>query len=276
MVFQRRVFEALHGRVDPGLLGLLGSAALTTRQREPCVMRYDDGFWIHRYRGGTVVKDRPSGVTARAQDEAAREVFLFDYVPRPGDIVFDVGAGMGEEVRLLSRLVGGTGRVVGGTGRVVGIEAHPVTFRGLRKAIQLNRLANVTALQCAVTGRDETVGIEDRAAYQSNGLTPEGGIPVPGRALAGIMAGLDVDRIDLLKMNIEGGELDALRGAVGMLESVEHLVVSCHDFKADRLGSDRLRTFEPVSRLLAEAGYRVRTRRDHPVACVRDYVYASR
>ncbi len=180
------------------------------------------------------------------QDQTTRDLFLFGYRPQPGDTVVDVGAGVGSEVRLFSRLVGSGGHVLS-------IEAHPRIFQCLRRTVAENRLANVSLVQAAVVAEPGPVRLEDDlTAHVSNGLTDD---PDSG---------------------VEGAELPALAGALDVLPRIDHLVVSCHDFKADRLGTDWQRTLAPVTALLHGAGYEVRTRPHDPRPWVRCYVYASR
>jgi len=245
---------------------------LSARSRSRCSVRYDGGQWIHRYAEGVVVNTRLGGLTAERQDHAARDVFLYDYQPGPGDTVVDVGAGVGGEVRLFSRLVGERGRVVS-------IEAHPTTFGCLRRTIELNRLTNVVPVECAVVGTAGPVYLaDDPIAHIGNGLTSDStnGIAVVGRRLDEIMDSLGVDHVDLLKMNIEGAELGVLEGSFDALKMVEHLAVSCHDFLADGSGPDWRCTFDSVRALLRDAGFTVRTRPHDSRPWVRYYVYASR
>ncbi|MFG1675952.1 FkbM family methyltransferase [Micromonospora sp. NPDC049282] len=207
-----------------------------------------------------------------AEDRAAEDVFLHGYRPRPGDTVLDVGAGVGSEVRLLSRLVGPQGRVVA-------VEGHPRTFRCLRRAVALNGLSNVTLVSCAVVDEPGTVRLDEHdQTHLRNALTSDGtdGVEVPGRTLAEIISTLGLDRVDLLKMNIEGAELPALRGSSDALRHVRNLAVSCHDFLAEEPGREWQRTFKGVTELLREAGYSIRTRPDDPRPWVPYYVYASR
>jgi FkbM family methyltransferase len=245
---------------------------VSARRRELCVAQPTEGGWVHRYRDGITVHPRLGGPSARLQDEATRDHFLYGYQPRTGETVFDVGAGVGGEVRLFSRLVGPAGRVVS-------IEAHPGTFRLLTRTVALNGLTNVTALQLAVTGDPGTAYIEDRAVnHVANGLTTDSvrGVAVTGETLPAIMRCVAVDQIDLLKMNIEGTELAALRAAAGCLHAVRHIAVSCHDFKADRHGGDWQRTYAPVTQLLRAAGFSIRTRPADGRPWIRYYVYGSR
>ncbi|WP_329108984.1 FkbM family methyltransferase [Micromonospora sp. NBC_01699] len=274
---RKRLFDTLDERVDRRVVAGLGSLFLSARSQSRCRVRYTEGHWVHRYPTGVVVNTTLGGLTARAQDQATRDLFLFDYQPQPGDTIFDVGAGVGSEVRLLSRLVGLAGRVVS-------IEAHPRTFACLRRTVELNGLSNVTALECAVVGDPGPVYLgDDRVDHIRNGLTgaATGGVEVVGRTLGEIVRKLGVDRIDLLKMNIEGAELPVLEKSLDELAMVENLVVSCHDFLSEPPyadGTDRAwqRTFGPVTALLQDAGYTIRTRPQDPRPWVRHYVYASR
>jgi FkbM family methyltransferase len=249
----------------------MGSMLFSAKRRGPCLIRYSDGTWIHRYRTGVVVDSNIGGQTTRVQDRDTWDVFLYGYRPKPGDTVLDLGAGIGGEVRVLSRLAGPSGRVVS-------VEAHPRTFRCLRRTIELNRLYNVTPLQCAVTGTPGTVLISDQDNHSANGLTTDRAqsLEVPGKTLPEIVKEFGLHRIDLLKMNIEGAELSVLESAREVLPRVRNLVVSCHDFLADNGGGESARTFAGVRALLGAAGYTIQTRPADARPWIRYYVYASR
>ncbi|MDG4764774.1 FkbM family methyltransferase [Solwaraspora sp. WMMD406] len=269
---RRRILDAVDDRVDPRIIAGLGGIVLSLRARSRCVVRYEDDTWIHRYRGGTVVNTELGGLSAEREDEVVRDTFLYGYQPRPGDTVVDIGAGVGTEVRLFSRMVGDLGRVLS-------IEAHPRTFRCLRRTVELNRLSNVTLLECAVVDEAATVRIdEDALGHIRNGISQDGtgGIEVAGRRLDEILRGCGVDRVDLLKMNIEGAELSVLEGSRDVLDVVDNLVVSCHDFKAEGPADAWMRTFVPVQALLHDAGYTITTRPADPRPWIPYYVYASR
>ena len=63
--------------------------------------------------------------------EVARLRFLWGYKPRNGDVVMDIGAGVGEEVLMFSR-------EVGELGKVICVQGHPRTYSCLEKLIKYN------------------------------------------------------------------------------------------------------------------------------------------
>jgi FkbM family methyltransferase len=271
------MMDRLVDRVPAALRGPVGSLLVSARRRELCVARPTADGWAHTYREGVTVHPRLGGPSARLQDEQARDTFLYHYEPRAGDVIFDVGAGVGGEVRLLSRLVGSTGRVVS-------IEAHPRTYGYLTHTIRLNGLTNVTPVQAALAGVTGTVYLsDDDENHVSNGLVDRdsfangaGGVAVPGATLPDLVERTGVTRIDLLKMNIEGAELSALRAAQDCLDLVRHVAISCHDFKADEGGAQWQRTYDPVRELLQDNGFTLEERRTDPRGWIRWYVYGHR
>ncbi|TNC21870.1 FkbM family methyltransferase [Amycolatopsis alkalitolerans] len=270
MKLTRSALTGLRARLHPRLLAPLGSIALTVKRRERCTVRFRDGNWIHRYPTGAIVRPVLGGASARMVDDTTSETFLRHYRPRPGDTVVDLGAGVGTEARLLSRLAGPTGMVVC-------VEPHPRTFSCLQRTIALNGLDNVIAVRCAIAGTSGTVFVEDTSDYNANGITGEpGGVRVRAETLDDLVRRFGLDRIDLLKMNIEGAELAVLDAARDVLPRVRNLVVSCHDFKADRGGPHWQRTFGGVRALLTDAGYTLHARPPDARPWIPYYVYASR
>jgi FkbM family methyltransferase len=267
---RRRATNMVARMFGPHAVAGLGSLYLTAREGTPCGIRFDDGLWIHTYPEGVVVDTKVRARSANDLDTAARDVLLAHHVPGPGETVVDVGAGTGSEARLFSSLVGPSGRVVA-------VEAHPTTFRCLRRTVELNELFNVDIVEAAVVGVPGPVLLHDDAA--AHRITASDGfadiaLAVAGRRLGEILDSLGVGRVNLLKMNIEGSELSALAGAADWLSQVDNLVVSCHDFRAN--GDDRMRTFAPVAALLREAGFQLRTRPHDSRPSIPYYLYASR
>lgn len=244
------------------LLVLPGSVWVSWTYREPCLVYWRRGAWIHRYRGAGI----PHAALGRAAPPGvltaeARDLFLHSYTPQRGDVVVDVGAGIGAETLVFSKLVGPTGRVVS-------IEAHPRTYERLVLLCRANSMDNVIPLQVATGNADGEVAISDTSNHMRNAVGADG-IVVPGRRLDGLAAELGIDHVDLLKMNIEGAERDALEGMGALLERTRHVCISCHDF----LG---VPTKAAVLSVLTKHGFDVHTRDDAPDPWTRDYVYGVR
>lgn len=151
--------------------------------------------------------------------EVAATFFLEQYrlkgivEPGAGDIVVDCGAYRGETVLWFARQVGECGRIVA-------IEPSSRNAEGLRANLAANRIvsmAPVIVLQCAVAasagmlsfnGQAEECSCEDADSAES----------VLTTTIDDIVEQQHLGRVDFIKMDIEGGEVNALRGAERTLE----------------------------------------------------------
>jgi FkbM family methyltransferase len=130
---------------------------------------------------------------------------------RPGDVVFDVGANVGAYTVLFAQWVGPAGHVFA-------FEPVPSIARSLRAQLALNRMGDrVTVIEAAVINHAGTLalsapghaGINRRALPQDDAAQR---LVVPAVSLdlfcaeRGVVPGL-------IKIDVEGAELDVLRGA---------------------------------------------------------------
>jgi FkbM family methyltransferase len=252
------------------LLAVIGSLYVTVRRRQRCRVTHDSGVWVHRYADGIVASPTIGGPTpAMLADEAKRE-FLFDYEPAPGDVVVDIGAGIGGEALSFARLVGDQGLVVA-------IEAHPGTFQSLATNCHANGLANVRPICAAVVDRECELELGDDPHHLSNSVLAHGDrvVRVRGQPLDGILADLRLERVDLLTMNIEGAERLAMAGMEETLAVTRHAVVECHDFCASG-PDDPMATSGLVREFLERNGFNVFTRPETDPAWMPYVLYASR
>ena len=90
---------------------------------------------------------------------------------------------------------------------------------------------------------------------------------VPQLSWSDFIARHGIDRIDLLKMNVEGAEADLL-DHIG-LDCVRRVIVNVHDFRADRGEDQAFRTRGRVEKRLRDSGFTL-------AAVEQDWVYAER
>lgn len=159
-------------------------------------------------------------------------VNVFREAVRPGDVVFDVGANIGFFSTLFSRWVGAEGHVFA-------VEPEPENLTLLRSNLATNRCNNVTVCDCAV-GEDE--GVAQFSLDEATGATGHLGRSVTAGEIA-VGSGkvrvieMRIETLDRLvehhaaaprfvKLDIEGGELHALRGARRTLATHRPIVAS--------------------------------------------------
>jgi FkbM family methyltransferase len=203
----------------------------------------------------------------------ANDYWFHVYKPAAGDVIVDVGAGRGEDVFAFSRYAGPEGRVWA-------IEPHPVSFEVLRKFCALNGLGNVSALNCACVSTGMDLQIETLPVWESNyvrsGEHSATSHAVQGKRLDDLCAEQGIDRIDFLKMNIEGAERDALPGATAALRRTRFVCVAAHDFRAARGEGEHFRTLGFVREFLSGAGFDLITRDEDPRYYVPYHVHGVR
>lgn len=150
----------------------------------------------------------------------------------PGDTVFDVGANIGFFSTLLSRWAGPGGRVLA-------FEPEPDNLAMLRANLDANACGNVTVVPCALGAHTGAATFSLDEATGSTGRL--GGAPTAGELAVGsgkltlietrvetIDGLVERDGIipDVIKMDIEGGEIHALAGASRALANHRPLVIS--------------------------------------------------
>lgn len=224
------------------------------------------GNWVNSHGEATIVSPTIHTTRFEGYRDCVLDNWAWQYRPQLGDTIIDVGAGVGEEAVIFSKLVGPRGKIVS-------VEAHPATFVCLQATVEHSLLANVIPVGSAITDRDGTVCIDDTENHLANSVMARGGQSVPSRSLDSLATELELGPVALLKMNIEGAEWLAVQGMSELAKRTRHLVISCHDFLSEASGNERFRTFSEVRYRLEELGFDIATRPDHPHPWVRYYLY---
>lgn len=191
--------------------------------------------------------------------EAELTRLMADHV-KPGATVLDIGAHVGLHTLMLSRRVGASGRVIA-------VEPSPTNAALLREHLRWNGCTNTEVVEAAVGDEEREVAFAYRSdptdmgacanslAYDIGGETTT----VPMTTIDRICAGRAPD---LIKMDIEGAELLALRGARETLGRNAPLVaLSIHPEAMRALGT----TPAELVAFLAGLGYQGRELDGRPV-----------
>jgi FkbM family methyltransferase len=97
---------------------------------------------LHRY----AISGLEFELSSFAEETSAIEAYFRWYKPKPGDIVFDLGAYCGVSAYYFSQMVGPTGKVYA-------FEPDPLNFSLLQRNIARHALTNVTPVQAAISDR---------------------------------------------------------------------------------------------------------------------------
>jgi FkbM family methyltransferase len=248
--FSQIVKHSLQRSLPASTLGFLATHLARSQGKGVRKIFPDAGLWVHETEFGYFAYQQPYiRLDLRQLDEIARRNFFWRYTPKNGDVVIDVGAGVGEEAMTFSR-------AVGADGKLVCIEAHPMTYACLEALIRYNQLRNVIAIHCAVTDSSRAHAvIEDSVDYLANRVGHSSGIKVPAATLDDICNSLRLGRVNFLKMNIEGAERFAIRGMTETLKRTDVLCICCHDFLANKGGDESCRTKSLVRDFLRQNGF---------------------
>jgi FkbM family methyltransferase len=145
--------------------------------------------------------------------------------PEEGGVFLDIGAFVGwHSIR--------AGRVVGSSGRVISLEPDPINRKQLEANLALNAISNCRIFQLAAwSNTGEELGWYTEKSPDCCRVDEEGhSASVRTTTIDDLLDDLHLDRLDWIKMDIEGAEIEALRGAEKTLRHYRpKLFVEVHD-----------------------------------------------
>ena len=171
----------------------------------------------------------------------------------PGGVAIDVGANLGEWAVPLARRVGPSGRMLA-------IEPAPRAATALEKTLVANALAQAEVIRCAIGDHDGTVEfavpivtsvrVDTGAARIGPAAAGQEALKVVLRSLDSLAAEHRLNRIDLIKIDVEGAERQVLDGARASLARFRPVLVleTGHEAESDR---------QAIHDLLGGLGYRM-------------------
>jgi FkbM family methyltransferase len=143
-----------------------------------------------------------------------------------GGVLYDVGANIG-----FMTLVGA--RLVGSTGRVVSLDPEPENVAAIEANVAVNTIDTVTVIAAAAageTGPVEVIGVRDmlwtRLAEVGEHPMERERMTVPGVRLDDLVYEQGIDPPDVIKLDVEGGELQVLAGMSRLLRERRPTIIA--------------------------------------------------
>lgn len=125
-----------------------------------------------------------------------------------GQIFVDIGANIGRYTIPASR-------AVGKTGAVLAIEAHPRNYGLLTRNVELNKLTNVVSLNFAAWNANGELKLHTAGVSVSHSVKVNhrlGEIRVKAKRMDDAILEAGLPRVDLVKIDTEGAEIEVLQG----------------------------------------------------------------
>ena len=132
---------------------------------------------------------------------------------KSGSTFLDIGANIG----LMSSIAS---KIVGASGKVLAVEANPKTIEILQHNLALNKAENVSIFPFALGSEKGSATLFENWNVNRGGASllsqdQQEGIEVPVEKLDDIF---ENDKIDLIKIDVEGFELEVLKGGIELLK----------------------------------------------------------
>jgi FkbM family methyltransferase len=150
---------------------------------------------------------------------------------KKGQTFVDAGANKGDFSLIAARCVGPAGRVLA-------FEPEPGNFQWITKSVELNRYQNVRPFRIALSDRNGTASLYLGKMSGWHSLLPGSSgvagaadnrrerLVVPTRTLDAVLREQpDGGRVDVIKIDVEGAEMNVLRGAAEALDRNDNVTV---------------------------------------------------
>ena len=188
-------------------------------------------------------------IVKRYLEPTSREEYLGQgkfYGFKAGNIVVEVGAYIGYFTMRASELVGRSGRVVA-------IEAINDNFELLKKNVEANSLENVSIIPKGAWSSTCTLRFYRHNRQEASAIptvvTSQNEISVPCDTVDNILKSLDINKLDFVRIQVNGAEKEVLNGMTEILKHFPKLLIAAN-YKINRQKS-----WMEIERFLKCKGY---------------------
>jgi FkbM family methyltransferase len=180
------------------------------------------------------------------------ETQFFEENIKPGDVVVDIGANIGYYTLYFAKKVSSQGHIYA-------FEPDPVNFELLEKNIEINGYKNITAVNKALSNKNEKLKLyiceENRGDHRTyDSQQGREFVEINATHLDDYFADID-NHIDLIKMDIQGAEYKAIQGMEEILRKNQgvKLVIEFWPYGLSLAGTDAKDLFS----LLQDLGFSI-------------------
>ncbi|MHA1370961.1 MAG: FkbM family methyltransferase [Promethearchaeota archaeon] len=139
------------------------------------------------------------------------------YKLKAGDIIVDAGAGPFGVFTIFAS------KIVGATGLVIAIEPEKNNLKNLKENIKINNLENVIVVSKGLWNKKLIkklyIGNNSFATHSLSENSEKLAVSIELDTLDNILTGLDISKVNFVKMDIEGAEIQALDGMKRLLKT---------------------------------------------------------
>lgn len=176
--------------------------------------------------------------------------YIKHYIPKKGDVIVDVGAFYGVFTVYASKLVGEGGKVIV-------FEPDEANYNLLKKNVKLNGLKNVILFNKGLWDKNSFLKFKNKgpesclAEFDREENVTE---KIEVARLDDIFKKLGIDRLNFIKMDIEGSEIKALDGMKKIMKKnkINFAVASYHEI-------NREKTYKKLEKIFKKQGYKTVT-----------------
>lgn len=207
---------------------------------------WPEKYYPVRYLGGKIYLNIRESSMERARAMGAHEaakMALIQKLLRPGMTFLDIGAHKGYFSLLAAKLMNDQGAIYA-------FEPNSDNCGWLEKSIALNGYTSINVVPIALADRNETRHLFTGKKSGHHSLVYDQGLgrtSVTVRRLDDFLKERGVQRVDIIKIDVEGVEVEVLRGATELLASIDPKIV------IDVNNTDRPRLFD----ILFKFGFRL-------------------
>ena len=208
-----------------------------------------EGFKLYIHKGKDLLSD---SLLIEHQYEPLETTIIKELV-QEGDIVVDAGANIGYYTVLLSK-------IVGHKGKVYAFEPDEECFNLLKRNCKENKCYNVVLINKALSEKEGKVKFYVDEKDRASSSILDGSIGQKVIVQATTLDKEVSEPVALMKMDIEGAELQGLKGGSRLLESCEKMVIEVPEKRKD---------FQDIKKLLIKSKYEIKRLDEGNILCTK-------